>query len=44
VAERSELVRRVGQLHAEHKHRLGQIIVREMGKPIVNQKLIRIGA
>jgi succinate-semialdehyde dehydrogenase/glutarate-semialdehyde dehydrogenase len=34
VAERSELVRRVGQLHAEHKHRLGEIIVREMGKPI----------
>jgi succinate-semialdehyde dehydrogenase/glutarate-semialdehyde dehydrogenase len=34
VKERAELVRRVGQLHAEQKQRLGEIIVREMGKPI----------
>lgn len=34
VKERAELVRRVGQLHAENRERLGEIIVREMGKPI----------
>jgi succinate-semialdehyde dehydrogenase/glutarate-semialdehyde dehydrogenase len=34
VKERAELVRRVGELHEEHSQRLGEIIVREMGKPI----------
>jgi succinate-semialdehyde dehydrogenase/glutarate-semialdehyde dehydrogenase len=34
VAERAALIRRVGQLHEEQKQRLGEIIVREMGKPI----------
>ncbi|MET0684387.1 MAG: aldehyde dehydrogenase family protein, partial [Solirubrobacteraceae bacterium] len=34
VQERAQLIRRVGELHNEHKQRLGEIIVREMGKPI----------
>jgi succinate-semialdehyde dehydrogenase/glutarate-semialdehyde dehydrogenase len=34
VAERAELVRAVGRLHTERKQELGEIIVREMGKPI----------
>jgi succinate-semialdehyde dehydrogenase / glutarate-semialdehyde dehydrogenase len=34
VAERAALIRRVGELHAEQSQRLGEIIVREMGKPI----------
>jgi succinate-semialdehyde dehydrogenase / glutarate-semialdehyde dehydrogenase len=34
VAERAAIVRRVGELHAEQRERLGEIIVREMGKPI----------
>jgi len=34
VTERATLVRRVGELHTEHRQRLGEIIVREMGKPI----------
>jgi succinate-semialdehyde dehydrogenase/glutarate-semialdehyde dehydrogenase len=34
VAERAALVRRVGQLHTERARQLGEIIVREMGKPI----------
>jgi succinate-semialdehyde dehydrogenase / glutarate-semialdehyde dehydrogenase len=34
VKERAELVRRVGDLHAQNSQRLGEIIVREMGKPI----------
>ena len=34
VAERAALVRRVGELHHEQAKRLGEIIVREMGKPI----------
>jgi succinate-semialdehyde dehydrogenase/glutarate-semialdehyde dehydrogenase len=34
VEERAELIRRVGQLHSEQSQRLGEIIVREMGKPI----------
>jgi succinate-semialdehyde dehydrogenase/glutarate-semialdehyde dehydrogenase len=34
VAERAELVRAVGRLHAERSQALGEIIVREMGKPI----------
>jgi succinate-semialdehyde dehydrogenase/glutarate-semialdehyde dehydrogenase len=34
VAERAALVRRVGELHAERKQHLGEIIVREMGKPV----------
>src|SRR5581483_11921045 len=34
VAERAELVRAVGRLHTERKLQLGEIIVREMGKPI----------
>jgi succinate-semialdehyde dehydrogenase / glutarate-semialdehyde dehydrogenase len=34
VDERAALIRRVGELHNEHRQRLGEIIVREMGKPI----------
>jgi succinate-semialdehyde dehydrogenase/glutarate-semialdehyde dehydrogenase len=34
VAERAALVRRVGELHAERREELAEIIVREMGKPI----------
>jgi succinate-semialdehyde dehydrogenase/glutarate-semialdehyde dehydrogenase len=34
VAERAELVRAVGKLHVERRKELGEIIVREMGKPI----------
>jgi succinate-semialdehyde dehydrogenase / glutarate-semialdehyde dehydrogenase len=34
VAERAAFVRRVGELHVERARRLGEIIVREMGKPI----------
>ena len=34
VKERAELIRRVGQLHSERREELGEIIVREMGKPI----------
>jgi succinate-semialdehyde dehydrogenase/glutarate-semialdehyde dehydrogenase len=34
VEERAALVRRVGELHGEQRERLGEIIVREMGKPI----------
>ena len=34
VADRAELVRRVGDLHDERKDELARIIVREMGKPI----------
>ncbi len=34
VQERADLVRRVGELHEEQSQRLGEIIVREMGKPI----------
>lgn len=34
VEERAALVRRVGELHAEQRERLAEIIVREMGKPI----------
>jgi succinate-semialdehyde dehydrogenase/glutarate-semialdehyde dehydrogenase len=34
VAERAELVRAVGRLHNERSQALGEIIVREMGKPI----------
>ena len=34
VAERAELVRAVGRLHTERRQALGEIIVREMGKPI----------
>ena len=34
VAERAALVRRVGALHSERRQELGEIIVREMGKPI----------
>src|SRR5579875_1256443 len=34
VEERAEMIRRVGQLHADRKQELGKIIVREMGKPI----------
>ncbi len=34
VAERAALVRKVGQLHTERSQALGEIIVREMGKPI----------
>ena len=38
VQERAELVRKVGQLHADESQRLGEIIVREMGKPISDAK------
>ena len=34
VQERAALVRRVGELHGEHRERLSEIIVREMGKPM----------
>jgi succinate-semialdehyde dehydrogenase / glutarate-semialdehyde dehydrogenase len=34
AAERGALVRRVGELHNERAQQLGEIIVREMGKPI----------
>src|SRR5579884_1356317 len=34
VAERAQLIRRVGELHESNRERLGEIIVREMGKPI----------
>ena len=34
VKERAALLRRVAELHTEHRQRLGEIIVREMGKPI----------
>src|SRR3954470_16795433 len=34
VAERADLVRRVGELHIEQREALAEIIVREMGKPI----------
>ena len=33
-AERAALIRRVGELHAERRQELAEIIVREMGKPI----------
>ncbi len=35
VAERAALVRRVGELHVEQREQLATIIVREMGKPVV---------
>ena len=34
VADRAAIVRRIGELHDERKEELGEIIVREMGKPI----------
>jgi succinate-semialdehyde dehydrogenase/glutarate-semialdehyde dehydrogenase len=34
VAERAALVRRVGELHAERRQQLAEIINREMGKPV----------
>ena len=34
VEERAALIRRVGELHAERRQELAEIIVREMGKPI----------
>ncbi|HEY6760213.1 MAG TPA: aldehyde dehydrogenase family protein, partial [Baekduia sp.] len=34
VAERAAIIRRVGELHDERKQELGEIIAREMGKPI----------
>jgi succinate-semialdehyde dehydrogenase / glutarate-semialdehyde dehydrogenase len=34
VAERAAIVRRIGELHEEKAQELGEIIVREMGKPI----------
>ena len=34
MEERAALLRRVGELHVEQRERLGEIIVREMGKPI----------
>jgi succinate-semialdehyde dehydrogenase/glutarate-semialdehyde dehydrogenase len=34
VEERAAIIRRVGELHNERQQELGEIIVREMGKPI----------
>jgi succinate-semialdehyde dehydrogenase/glutarate-semialdehyde dehydrogenase len=34
VGQRAKLVRRVAELHTERRQQLGEIIVREMGKPI----------
>jgi succinate-semialdehyde dehydrogenase/glutarate-semialdehyde dehydrogenase len=34
VQDRAALVRRVGELHKQENQRLGEIIVREMGKPL----------
>src|SRR5918997_494681 len=34
IEDRAALVRRVGELHAEQRERLAEIIVREMGKPV----------
>ncbi|HWA55165.1 MAG TPA: NAD-dependent succinate-semialdehyde dehydrogenase [Solirubrobacterales bacterium] len=34
VAERAQLVRKVGELHGERREKLAEIIVREMGKPL----------
>jgi succinate-semialdehyde dehydrogenase / glutarate-semialdehyde dehydrogenase len=34
VKERAQLIARVGELHSERREQLGEIIVREMGKPI----------
>jgi succinate-semialdehyde dehydrogenase/glutarate-semialdehyde dehydrogenase len=34
VKQRAEIVRRIGELHDQQSQRLGEIIVREMGKPI----------
>jgi succinate-semialdehyde dehydrogenase/glutarate-semialdehyde dehydrogenase len=34
VAERAALIRRVGELHAERRQQLAEIINREMGKPV----------
>ena len=34
VAERAGIIRRVGQLHEQRKLELGEIIAREMGKPV----------
>jgi succinate-semialdehyde dehydrogenase/glutarate-semialdehyde dehydrogenase len=34
VEERAALIRRVGELHTERRQQLGEIISREMGKPI----------
>ena len=34
VEERAQMIRRVGELHAERRDQLAEIIVREMGKPI----------
>jgi succinate-semialdehyde dehydrogenase/glutarate-semialdehyde dehydrogenase len=34
VADRSSLVRRVGELHSERRKELAEIIVAEMGKPV----------
>jgi succinate-semialdehyde dehydrogenase / glutarate-semialdehyde dehydrogenase len=34
VAERAQLVRNVGALHAERREQLAEIIAREMGKPV----------
>ncbi len=38
IAERAELIRKVGALHAERIDALASIIVREMGKPIEQAK------
>ena len=34
VAERAALIGKVGELHTQKRQELGEIIVREMGKPI----------
>jgi len=42
VAERSALVRKVGELHTQRSRELAEIIVREMGKPIEQALMERI--
>ncbi len=36
VAERAAIVKRIGELHTERAQELGEIIVREMGKPLAD--------
>ena len=36
VAERAAIVRRIGEIHTERAAELGEIIVREMGKPLAD--------
>lgn len=36
IAERAAVVRRIGELHIERSAQLGEVIVREMGKPLAD--------